>query len=216
MNTSQAGKTIVFVGVFQVAEFDKFFFIKNGFFREEEIQNVPMFSPEIVQINIQDVNILITMQQIIITQFKMDGKRGKDIALLFAKHSNLNLQAVGVNFSWNLTPTENLGKVTKDYFFNEGNKMYTDFFNTPDTMYGAYMSKDFMKGRLKLEIKPQLVNRLNVKTQETSELSQLINFAFNFHYQVPTKGENSMLMEFINDYNNFFIESEKIMKLYGK
>ena len=146
----------------------------------------------------------------------MDGERGKDIALLFAKHSSLNLQAVGVNFSWNLTPTENLGKVTKDYFFNEGNKMYTDFFNTPDTMYGAYMSKDFMKGRLKLEIKPQLVNRLNVKTQETSELSQLINFAFNFHYQVPPKGENSMLMEFINDYNNFFIESEKIMALYGK
>lgn len=216
MNTSQAGKTIVFVGIFQVAEFDKFFFIKNGFFKEEEIKNMPTFSPEIAQINIQDVNILITMQQIIITQFKLEGERGKDIALLFAKHSNLNISAVGVNFSWNLTPTENLEKETKKYFFNEGNKMFTKFFDTPDTMYGAYVSKDFMNGRLKLEIKPQLVNRVNIKTQETNEITQVVNFAFNFHYQVPPKGENSKLLEFISDYDNFFNESEKIMALYGK
>lgn len=216
MNRSQAGKTIVFLGIFPVAEFDKFFFIKNGFFKEEEIQNTPMFSPGVAQINIQDVNILITMQQIIITQLKMDGQRGMDIALLFAQQNNLNFNAVGVNFSWNLTPTEDLGKATKGYFFNENNKMYTEFFNTPDSMFGSYMSKDFMKGRLKLEIKPQIVNRVNIKTQETIEQSQVINFAFNFHYQVPQNEKNSSILEFLNDYNYFFTESEKIMTLYGK
>lgn len=216
MNTSQAGKTIVFVGIFQVAEFDKFFFIKNGFFKEEEIRNIPLFTPEVVQINIEGVNIVITVQQIIITQFKMDSEMGKDIALLFAKYINHNIQAVGVNFSWNLAPTENLEKETKEYFFNERNKMFTEFFNTPDSMYGSYVSKDFMNGRLKLEIKPQMVTRVNIKTREQGELLPVINFAFNFHYQVAPKRENSSLVDFIKNYRILFNESEKIMALYGK
>ncbi len=216
MNTSQAGITIVFVGVFQVADFDKFFFIKNDFFKEEEIKNAPIFTPEIAQININGINILITGQQIIITQFKMEEERGKEIALLFAKYITHNMQAVGVNFAWNLIPTESLEKATKEYFFNEQNKMFTEYFNSTDTIYGSYVSKNFMRGRLRLEIKPQIVTKVNIKTQETSETTNVINFAFNFHYQVPTKGEISMLVEFINDYKHFLKESEKIMALYGK
>jgi len=210
MNKSLSGKTIVFVGVFQPSKFDKFFFIKNNILNEEEILDSSVFRQDIVQLYTSDVSIVIFATQIIFTQLKITQDRIKEISSIFISVVKPDVTAAGINFTWNIIPRKSLEEDSKMYFLNEKNKMFSNFFNTPDSIYGSYVSKDILNGRLKLDIKPQNINQgTNVKS-----FVRLLNFAFNFHFDIDSKDNHVGLLKTIDNYNQLLSESEKIMYSY--
>lgn len=207
MNNTLAGKNIVFVGRFEPAKFDKFFFIKASILKEEEISETSVFRPEMVHVHTSDITILILPHQIIITQLKIEGDRVKEVSSLFVSASSLEVSAMGINFTWHVFPTGRFETYTKNYFFNEKNKMFLYFFDTEDSAYGSYVSKDFMNGRLKLDIKPQTIA---VATQNAPAMIGLV-FAFNFHFVITGKEQ---LITTITTYKDLLSESEKIISNY--
>ncbi len=211
MNKSIAVKNIVFVGFFQPSKFDKFFFIKNGLVKEDEILEPSVFSPEVVQFRTTGVSIAILLNQIIIHQVDILQDRIDEIAQKLIQSSDLEITAIGINITWNLSPDESLENSTKNFFLNERNEMFSKFFNSDNVMYGAYVSKDISGGRLKLEIKPQVSKRLH----DNIEIARFISFAFNYHFDHDKSKNFDTLLNAVKNYKNFIKESEEIMSIYG-
>ena len=111
--------------------------------------------------------------------------------------------AVGVNFQWHVIDTEqNIGGVSKS-LFDKGTGIYS-LFSTEDARYGAYMSKDFLNARLKLDIKP-------IIDQNNDDKKEFIMPAFNFHRDLSSDKKEEELFEMIEKCGLFLEESKKIV-----
>lgn len=212
MKKQLAGRNIVFVGNFQPIKFDKFFFVKNEIFQEDEITDFSIFSPEISQVIGKNINVVVLSQQIHIIPINNDKDRLIEVAKLLITTVRGAISALGVNFDWHLQSEQGLEKFSKEAFCKTENLMFTNFFDTPDSIFGSYVSKDFMGGRLKLEIKPQLV-RQELETQKKI-LAVYMNYGFNFHFETDNLTEIENLVQALDDYDKLFSESNKIMAIY--
>ena len=209
MNKALVTKTVVFVGMFQVSDFDKFFFIKNGIFNEQEILVQSIYTSDFSLIIIKGLNVLILPNQIVISETPLSNNRIKDIALKLGEFIRSNTTALGINFSWNLIVTSSLEDESKRLFFNENNKIYKSIFNTPKAVFGAYMSKEIENGRLKLDIKPQIQKHII-----TNETTNAINFSFNYHFDIANNDSKEVITSSINKHDTYLKESEEIISIY--
>lgn len=211
-----ADKNIVFVGVFQPSKFDKFFFIKNNIFSEDEILEPTVFNQDISQVITGRTNVVVLFNQVIITQVNTVEDDLMDIAMNILSILARDVTALGINFTWNAKPQVSLQVDSKLLFFNENNKMFANFFNVPDAVYGSYVSKDIENGRLKLNINPQIVKQVKEAgdVKQTQILAEIINFAFNFHFEIENKEFNKILFDAIGNYYILKKDSENIMSTY--
>ena len=202
-------KNIVLVGNFNPSYFDKYFFIKNGIASEEEILKNSVFNAlGVMQLVCDKFSVVINTNQIIISAqhpVHKDVEIDKLMRTLIEAGNLLNLKALGFNFHWFLwDESKSFNELSKELFYNNNNKMFTDIFNTNDSMYGAYVSKDIKESRLKLDIKPVNTPELNA-----------INFQFNFHFEIRDKSTSSEATEYLNDYNFYVDACDKIISIYN-
>lgn len=209
-------QNIVLVGQFTPNFFDKYFFIKNNIFNESDF-----FGKGFVdvidghQFLASDYHFIIQSTQIILSNHNVDSTKqrltiDKIAAIMINQGQEGFISAMGLNFNWHLNSNESLHETTKKYFFNKDIKVFSKFFDNEKAYYGVYASKEFNGARLKLDIKPTTVTNNLEKT-----ISELVVFNFNFHIEVKDQKETAEdILNYINNYNDFFNESKKIVKSY--
>jgi len=86
-----------------------------------------------------------------------------------------------LNFVWHYHSDDvEASEVSRGLFF-DGSKALFQAFDTSDARFGAYLSKDALGTRMKLDVKPIRVTLQNKKEVE------LMQFAFNYHLDIPQK-----------------------------
>jgi hypothetical protein len=204
MNKALSGKNIVLVGSFNTLQFDKFFFIKNGIVREEDILPNSLFSPNGIQILTPEFNIIVVPNQIVFTQINLLSDSIKELSLLFIKATNISATAIGINFTWSIYAKNSLEEESKAYFMNDKNPMFSANFGVADALFGAYISKNIGNGRLKLDIKPNMIVNPSISTP-----IKVLNFMFNYHFE----NRADIFVE-INNYTSLKLDSQNIMSTY--
>ncbi len=92
-------------------------------------------------------------------------------------------RALGLNFTWHLTPEGgDVAALSRQLFFTSGRPLFRDF-DAPDASFGAYLSRDLLGFRLKLDVKPVTV------TLPRGAAEQRLQLLYNFHADLPEGDE---------------------------
>lgn len=207
-------RNVVIVGNYTPGFFDKYFFIKNNIFEEIEIKDfVLMPIGNGIQMVTSKFIIVADINQIIITSLKPDESDNIDfITAKIISCINVDAAVRGLGLNFHLLTfdlSESLQVITRKYFYSESNQLFKDEFDSTDSMYGVYASKNFKEGRLKLDVKPTI-------SQESANpfaKKDGILFSFNFHFELQGKNRDE-IVAILNDYSTYKRESEKIVSKY--
>ncbi|MDI9366219.1 MAG: hypothetical protein QM541_14780 [Flavobacterium sp.] len=201
-------KNIVILGIFKPNLFDKLFFIKNNLADESHFTDKSVFIPELSIIDTNEFIVNITQNRIVInTKNANINNNIQNIAASIIINTDSIINAIGYNLKWVLFIEQNLNKFSKQLFFSDNNKTINNYFNSEDTEYGYYVSKDYEYSRLKLDIKPSIIQKI-----DTNEKIRVLTFDFNFHIENNHTAEE--LKKIALDYENFISIANKIVAEY--
>ncbi len=214
MNINLAVKNVVLVGEFKASLFDKYFFIKNNITTEDDILEDSIFTPEISRLITSELHVTIMPHQVVINDIQQNSDivRATSIAKIIVGTSNLVASAMGINLHWFLfgDKNENIIHLTKDLFFNREEKISKNFFDTDDAAYGLYLSKTFKDARLKLEIKPATLSRIEDNIEE-----KVLTFVFNYHIDLNNDEDNNkLILSVLDESSQYYEESQRIIDIY--
>ncbi len=208
-------KNIVLAGFFDPSAFDKLFFVKNEILNEDQILAGSIFDGNSVQLIGISFHILVLSNQVIITDLKPNENTpiDKTILSIISAGKISKVIALGINFHWFLEDkSKSLEQFSKDLFYNDKIKILADFFKSANSAFGVYASTDFMNARMKLDVKPNTITEINQTGNVLNK--QVLNFAFNFHFEIKNPSDNSEMLQYISEYNSYKQETEKIMSIY--
>ena len=193
------------------ASFSQFWFIQNGVFKQDEILPDSIFAPGLTNLSAIDCNILIVPNQIQFTIKSDDILLAKEcitkrLLPIVQTISTMHLKAMGLNFTWRINAQENIPIFSKRIFCNQASSL-SSVFNDDNARFGTYMSKDFKGTRLKLDIKPVIIN-------ENGRANEFILAAFNFHRDISVStNELDSIISILNNWDIYGCESKEITKL---
>lgn len=213
MDISLLQKNIVVNGQFNVTLFDKYFFIKNAIITEDDFSKLktpPLFNGFNTHIITDKFQVNINPVQIVINSITPEeDDKINEFAIKIIKASGINnFQSFGINFDWVLRfeSQDDVRKKSKEYFYNDKTEFMSSF-NTEDSHYGFYASKDVFGARLKLDIKP--INNIFNPLKGEIKIDALYN-QFNFHFIL-----NSLdIIPFLEKFEEYKKETIKIMSTY--
>lgn len=135
----------------------------------------------------------------------IDEKVGK----LIRKLPEVPYRAMGLNFNWQKTSEPNrAAEETRQLFAGRTDGIFSRF-TEPDARFGAYLSKDFGPFRMKLDVKPVVV-----EVDEQKE--DRIQFGFNFHHDLPPDCEAATaLLDLLGRWNEVRTEAVETIKSAG-
>lgn len=195
---------------FNPSIFSQVWLVENGFFGKEDFLPESVFSSEMVQVRSKAVNMFVIQPQLqFAVQEGFDWDNSVKILLaIIDKLPEIPYTAAGINFHW-LVRTEKMSieEFSRTLFFNEKIPFMRGF-DATGAKFGFYVSKDFEKSRLKLDIKPVVATDIGRKSTFDA-----IQFVFNFHFDVAADGEKpaNQLKQYISSSNLLFEEAEKVM-----
>lgn len=206
-------KNLVIVGFFDIVIFDKYFFIKNKIFTEEEILPVSKFDTNSSQVSTENIDIFINANQILITFKKLevaDNTQLKEIAVLIIREGKLSkINAFGFNFHYIFDNVGSLELLSKQMFYNNKVPLFSKFFTSDDSVFGIYASTNFKNGRLKLEGRPA---RLLDASQQPKDI---IVFIFNYHFDNTNKS-NVEVITAISEFDEYESHSQQVISIYSQ
>lgn len=210
-------RNIVFAGGFNSVAFDKYFFIKNNIIQESELkENSFVTDGMVTQLTTKIFQIVVTPIQIVLNVINPSGSdKLEDIATKIIEEGNISqLTGIGFNFNWNLNDDgKNIQELSKQHFYSKEIKILDLYFNKPDAKFGIYSSINFEDARLKLDIKPISTTRILLRENRT-EVSEAIQFQFNFHFEIPKDTKSLDCIKYLKDYNKYKEFSTEIMNNY--
>ncbi len=130
---------------------------------------------------------------------------GTTLHAVLDQFPGLNYTAIGLNFLWTvIVPGEHISDLSRRLFYNPAHPLFREF-NQPNAGFGAYLSRDFMGFRLKLDIKP------NPRDNVLSPEHDFVYFTFNFHGQVPPEDPLGAIHRFADQWHAARAESDRLM-----
>lgn len=211
MEVSLTVKNIVIVGEFQPSRFDKYYFLKNQIFEEGDILETSIFSSEFSVVRTNLFNLTVLNNQIILNENEpKDEDFISEIISKIVKTIEFKASGFGINLHWYIFSENDTNRLSKEYFYNE-NSVINQYFIDGNVSYGTYMSKDFGNSRMKLDIKPATVTKI-----ETGQEQTIISFSFNFHTDLNTENFKVNIMKSLSEINEYTEETKKIVQLYAK
>lgn len=199
---------VIVANRFNPSVFSSHWLQKNNFYSEGEILPQSIFSENLVNIASQKCSLLVLEQKLEFAWVDSDNSafRSKLIPIL-KELPEIQYSAIGINFVWFLSDEG------KESSFSSGrNQFWTDsevysHFDFDDARFGAYLSRDFGGGRLRLDIKP-------VKVQDTTTNEELdgLQYSFNFHKELVGEEISKELLEHLDKLDEFFAKSKLIVE----
>jgi hypothetical protein len=201
-------KNIVILGAFKPTKFDKLFFIKNNLANGNDFTEKSIFISDFSLVDTNEFTVNITPNSIVInTKNENINNNIQKIASFIILNNDTNITAIGYNLKWSLFLQKDLNEITKELFFANNNNTINKFFSTNNTAYGYYVSRDYEYSRLKLDIKPSLIQKI-----DTNEKIKVLIFDFNFH--IENTFTNEQLNNIVLDYENFINLANTIISEY--
>lgn len=202
---------VVVASQFNPSIVTQYWLIKNSIFAEEDFTKDCMFSAEMVNIVTDSLNIRLSPKML--TAFLLTNNFDRDFESVNNKITKiLNLlpetpfDAVGMNFMWRIdTEDKAVSDFGKSLFFKSDSKLFEEF-NTEDAGFGAYMSKNVLGCRLKMEIKPvfQVID---------NNICSRMQFVFNFHLDLTSENKSAEILEFLAKWKEASLLSSKILSI---
>lgn len=183
--------------------------VRNGLLEERDFRAGCVFTDMVVQVHSREFNLMVVSQQ---CQFSPRVDRQREQGLVMEKIGAIArslphtpFRGIGLNFTWQLIPAgADVPTISHGLFFVENGPLHREF-DAPDARFGAYMSKDALDGRLKLDVKPITINR------EDEEL-EVIQFTFNFHRDLVREDDPVVCIEhMLGQWNDARDESSRIV-----
>lgn len=200
---------VILANSFNPSVFNQYWLVKNGFFNEGELTN-SVFAPAITQILTTDLRINIISEKLDFVQnhehIDFNEQLSKKLIPMISKLKEIPYKAIGINFNWDINITKENKKKYKSLFFVKGSNLYKDFDDNAGK-FGAYMSKNFHKARLKLDIKPFFIN------QPENTGKDILRFSFNFHIDLGPNEASDDLLKSLDDWTIYNQEAERIIKI---
>ena len=188
MPVQQAGSNVVVAAhQFNPSIFSQIWLVRNEVLREDDFREGCMFSDVAVNVQSREFNLMVVPPQL---QFAPKVPAEEEAELVASRVGAIirslphtPYSAVGLNFIWHVTADNGeIRSLSRKLFFARESSVFREF-DTGDARFGAYVSKDILGCRLKLDIKP-ITQHLEEQTKE------LLQFAFNFHLDVPEDEED--------------------------
>lgn len=215
MPLEQVGSSVVVVAhQFNPSVVSEVWLDRHGLLREEDKQEGCIFTDAIVNVRSRNYNLLVTPDQL---QFSPKGAPEAHQPLIIANVGaiiellpHIPYSGVGLNFIWHFDPRpESVAVASRRLFFRAEVPIFRHF-QSEDSQFGSYLSKDLFGGRLKLDIKP--VIRTAIQPSE-ARLTPGINFAFNFHRDLkPEENQAELIRGMLARWN----EASEVAELIAK
>ena len=163
--------------------FSQLWLARTGLVREEEFAGGCIYADGVSNTIAREFALLVIPPRL---QFSPRVAQGRDADLVREKVGRIlellpqtPYTAMGFNFHWCLVPPDgNLSLLTRQLFYQENRPVFAAF-DCPDAAFGTYLSKDALGMRLRLDVKPTVVE---------SELfrGSGVLFQFNFNRNLLT------------------------------
>lgn len=171
-----ASVVVVVARNFNPSILSQMWLVREGIIAPEDFQPGCLFSDEVSQIEAESFQLIALPQQLQFTPkcasedetSVISGKLGKVIRAL----PHTPYTAMGLNFIWH-EDAGNIAELTRTLFYNDQKALFKEF-DTPGAKFGSYLSKDWQGLRLKLDIRPILLDT-------GSEKRERLQLMFNFH-----------------------------------
>ncbi len=118
---------------------------------------------------------------------------------------DLPYTALGLNYSWAVYWNEHPNNETsRRLFFAAGNSLFR-IFDTPDACFGAYVSKNTMGFRLRVDAKP-------ITEQGEQPTTKRLLFSFNFHQDLSGDNRVHQIDQLLGLWNEARAEASRILE----
>ena len=187
--------------------------LSKGICNADEILPNSFNTPQFSQIVCTDFQILVLPDQLQFSKtanFQGDfTKVIKDkLSRILKELPEVPYRSAGINFHWFVNESNaDISVLSRKLFYNSESKIYNEF-NNPSSQFGAYLSKDFSGSRLKLDIKPVIF------AENNQTPISAIQFAFNFHTDFVGENLHQNVLNYLNKFEEYSIESNRLIGLY--
>jgi hypothetical protein len=191
MRRELVGSSVVVVAQnFNPSVTSQLWLVRNGVVEEGDFLPGCIFTDLLVQVRTRRFSLLFTPEQ-----FQFVPASGEEnphvlvqdvIGRIVRTLPHTPYRALGLNFTWHLTLEEgDIAALSRRLFFAAGRPLFRDF-DAPDASFGAFLSRDLLGFRLKLDVKPVTVTPPTAAVAE-----QRLQFLYNFHADLP-EGEEAV------------------------
>lgn len=183
---------VIIAEFFNPSVFNQYWFIKEGLLKEEDIQKESLFVPGITHIQTNKFNMLVIPEKIQITLKCNEEEACEIVCNMLTKiaqyQANIPYKALGLNYCWKLEPKESISIFSRNIFCKKDIELYKAF-NEEDARFGTYISQNYKKSRMNLDIKPVFW---------ADKECMICNF--NFHHEVSNTNDIIEYQQFWKEY----------------
>jgi len=190
MTIELAGANVVVAAnQFNPTVFSQLWLVRNGLLAEEDFGPGFLFSQAVVQLATPQFLLLVVPSQLQFTPSEqIQAQQGliiEKVGRIVERLPHTPYVAIGLNFVWHLRDEHTrIEELSRDLFFKNDSDLYRRF-DTQDARFGAYLSRNFLGCRLKLDVKP-----ISLDESGHDEMQRL-QFAFNFHRDLGDGAEEA-------------------------
>lgn len=177
-----ASNTVIVAHQFNPSVMSQLWLVRNGLLGEDDFLPGCLFTDVIAQVRAREFQLVVVPPQ---CQFvpTVEAEREQDlvvakVGVIVRSLPHTPYRGIGLNFIWHLAPEDgDVPGTSRALFFRDGGPLHQEF-TDENSRFGAYMSKDALGARLKLDAKPIIVD------QHQDSERELIQFSFNYHRDI--------------------------------
>lgn len=198
---------------FNPSVFSQNWLMKNKILLEEDFPPQWVYSPPLVDIPSKRFHLSVLPEQL---QFAPVPSSEGSPELLLSKVGKIietlphtPFVAAGLNFVWQVShETESTAEIARGAFFKKETSLFRHF-DAEDARFGAYMSRDALGCRLRLDIKPITLTGSGVSEGR-------IQFAFNFHKELTEEIKVEGILDLLGKWNEAWSLAKTILDSFGE
>ncbi len=210
---SRTSNAVIVAHQFNPSVVNQLWLVDNDIVSRDGFQEGCAFSDMVVNVNARDFSLFVSPEQLQFVPKGADGAEGALIQTRLGKFvqsvPHTPFAGLGLNFVW-MVSDDDLPALSRKLFFRPEEPLFREF-ESEDARFGAYLSRDFHGGRLKLDIRP-----VTLKLRESGESVERLQFAFNLHFDVPAGGRGAeQICQFLENWDPALAEAERLMTIAG-
>jgi len=184
---------VVVANQFNLSIVTQYWLIKHEIISEKDFKENCIFSPGFSDIRTDYLQFILTPQSLTFSPLLDDSEKQAELAnnklgSIIRLLPETPYSALGINFVWHVDPEQiSVNEIGRNLFFKEKSPLFKEFDNK-DAKFGAYMSKDILGFRLKLDIKPTLITL-------DGALCSRLRFVFNYHLNLTVEDKIQSISE---------------------
>lgn len=205
------GNLVIVARQFNPSIFSQTWLIKNKILFEEEFPPRWVYSPLLVDVPSKGFHLSVLPEKL---QFAPLPPSEASQDLLLSKAGmivktlpHIPYMAAGLNIVWQVShETKSVPEMTRWAFFNGDLPLFRQF-DAEDAQFGAYMSRDVLGCRLKLEVKPVTIIREGINEGR-------LQFSFNFHKDMSDEDRIERLLDLLGKWREAWKLARTILESF--